>query len=87
MEERMQSWLDCGQPVLSAFNINKSSQQEQMFFKTTPILTSRKAKRFFTAAKSFFGSFAAAFSNLKKDDHLSEQMLQNLADLSSDHTR
>lgn len=83
----MQSWLDCGQPVLSAFNINKSSQQEQMFLKTTPILTSRKAKRFFTAAKSFFGSFAAAFSNLKKDDHLSEQMLHNLADLSSDHTR
>jgi len=55
-----------------------SSQQEQMTLKTTPKLTSRKAKRFFTAAKSFFGSFAPAFSNLKKDKYFSEQIVHNL---------
>ncbi len=49
-----------------------------MTLKTTPKLTSRKAKRFFTAAKSFFGSFAAAFSNLKKDKYFSEQIVHNL---------
>jgi len=42
------------------------------------ILTSRKAKRFFTAAKSFFGSFAVAFSNLKNGKYRSEQILHNL---------
>lgn len=49
-----------------------------MTLKTTPQLTSRKAKRFFTAGMSFFGSFAAAFSNLKKDKYFSEQIVHNL---------
>ena len=37
-----------------------------MMYRMTAIDTSRNANLFLTAAKSFFGSFAAAFSNLNR---------------------
>lgn len=52
-----------------------TSRQTSMMYRMTAINTSRNANLFLTAAKSFFGSFAAAFSNLKHQHMINMHML------------
>ena len=58
-----------------------------MMYKMTAINTSRNANLFLTAAKSFFGSFAAAFSNLKRQHMIRTHVLAQTPAYDSDRKR